>query len=203
MLITAAEERKKGLTALYIDGEYAVSVDTVTLISSGKKAGSEISDEELYELIGNSRINRAKEKALYLMEYRSRTRKEIWDRLVPLFGETAAQAALDRLEELGLINDESYARELAEQLITKKHYSRDRTVYELIKKGIDKETAEEIADEYEVEPCQQIRALIETKYARAMSDEKGRARTVNSLRAMGFRWSDIREVMSDYEEYDD
>ena len=60
MLITAAEERKKGLTALYIDGEYAVSVDTVTLISSGKKAGSEISDEELYELIGNSRINRAK-----------------------------------------------------------------------------------------------------------------------------------------------
>ncbi len=203
MLITAAEERKKGLTALYIDGEYAVSVDTVTLISSGKKAGSEISDEELYALIGNSRINRAKEKALYLMEYRSRTRKEIWDRLVPLFGETAAQAALDRLEELGLINDESYARELAEQLITKKHYSRDRTVYELIKKGIDKETAEEIADEYEVEPCQQIRALIETKYARAMSDEKGRARTVNSLRAMGFRWSDIREVMSDYEEYDD
>ena len=203
MLITAAEERKKGLTALYIDGEYAVSVDTVTLISSGKKAGSEISDEELYELIGNSRINRAKEKALYLIEYRSRTRKEIWDRLVPLFGETAAQAALDRLEELGLINDESYARELAEQLITKKHYSRDRTVYELIKKGIDKETAEEIADEYEVEPCQQIRALIETKYARAMSDEKGRARTVNSLRAMGFRWSDIREVMSDYEEYDD
>ena len=203
MLITAAEERKKGLTALYIDGEYAVSVDTVTLISSGKKAGSEISDEELYELIGNSRINRAKEKALYLIEYRSRTRKEIWDRLVPLFGETAAQAALDRLEELGLINDESYARELAEQLITKKHYSRDRTVYELIKKGIDKETAEEIADEYEVEPCQQIRALIETKYARAMSDEKGRARAVNSLRAMGFRWSDIREVMSDYEEYDD
>ena len=72
MLITAAEERKKGMTALYIDGEYAVSVDTVTLMSSGYKTGSEINDEQLYELIQMSKINRAKEKALYLIEYRAR-----------------------------------------------------------------------------------------------------------------------------------
>ena len=203
MLITAAEERKKGLTALFIDGEYAVSVDTVTLASMGMKTGSEISDEELYELIENSKINRAKEKALYLIEYRSRTRREIRDRLVPLFGERAADKALERLEELGLINDESYARDLAEQLITRKHYSRERAVFELMKKGIDRDTAEEILDEYDTDPCEQVKALLETKYARAMSDEKGRARTVNSLRAMGFRWSDIKEAMSGYDEYDD
>ena len=44
MLITAAEERKKGMTALYIDGEYAVSVDTLTLAASGFRTGSEIDD---------------------------------------------------------------------------------------------------------------------------------------------------------------
>ena len=71
MLITAAEERKKGMTALYIDGEYAVSVDTVTLVSSGFRTGSEITDEELYELINASKVSRAKEKALYLIEYRA------------------------------------------------------------------------------------------------------------------------------------
>lgn len=203
MLITAAEERKRGLTALYIDGEYALSVDTVTFISSGKKTGSELSDEELYELIENSKINRAKEKALCLIEYKSRTRKEIRDRLVPLFGENAAEAALERLEELGLINDESYARDLVEQLIIRKHYSRERAAFELMKKGIDRDTAEEILDEYEIEPCEQIKALIETKYARAVRDEKGRTRTFNALKAMGFRWSDIKEAMSEYVEYDD
>ena len=75
MLITAAEERKKGLTALYIDGEYAVSVDTVTFASMGFKEGKDITDEELHELLQASNIARAKEKALYLLEYRSRTRK--------------------------------------------------------------------------------------------------------------------------------
>ena len=121
MLITGAEERKKGMTALYIDGEYAVSIDTVTFISSGKKTGSDITDEELYELIRTSKINRAKEKALYLIEYRARSRKEIEDKLVPLYGDEAAQSAIDRLEELGLINDEAFAREFARQLFENRH----------------------------------------------------------------------------------
>ncbi len=203
MLITAAEERKKGMTALYIDGEYAVSVDTVTLAASGLKTGSEISDEELHELLEHSQIARAKEKALYLIEYRSRTRKEIYDKLLPLFGETAADCAIDRLEELGLIDDESFARDYAEQLITKKHFSRDRTVFELTKKGIDKELAEEITDqlieEFELPPEEQIRVLLDTRFARKLSNEKDRAKTVNSLKMMGFRWSDIKDVMSEYE----
>ncbi len=203
MLITAAEERKKGMTALFIDGEYAVSVDTVTFISSGFKTGGEINDDELYDLIEASKVNRAKEKAMYLMEYRSRTRKEIKDRLLPLYGENAAEAAIERLEELGLINDEGYARDYAEQLIVRKHFSRERAVYEMLKKGIDKDTAEEIIDEFDTDPVEQIKALLETKYARAVNDEKGRARTVNSLKTMGYRWSDIKEAMSEYIDNDE
>ena len=201
MLITAAEERKKGMTALYIDGEYAVSVDTMTLASSGFRTGSEITDDELYELLEASRISRAKEKALYLIEYRSRTEKELRDKLVPLFGENAADAAIERLDQLGLINDEKYAREYAEQLITKKHFSRERALFELLKKGIDRDTAEEVLDELEEDPCDQIKALLETKFARSLGDEKGRNRTINALRGMGYRWYDIKEAMSEY--YDD
>ena len=123
MLITAIEERKKGLSALFIDGEYALSIDTVTLVSYGKKTGSEISDEELHNLIEQSNINRAKEKALYLIEYRTRTRKEIEDKLIPLYGENATEAAIERLEQLKLIDDESFAREYAENLLIKKKFS--------------------------------------------------------------------------------
>ena len=198
MLITAAEERKKGMTALYIDGEYAVSVDTLTFASSGFKTGSEITDDELYELLEASKISRAKEKALYLMEYRSRTEKELRDKLVPLFGEAAADAAIERLSRLGLIDDRKYAREYAEQLILKKHFSRERAAFEMMKKGIDRDIADEALDETETEPGVQIRALLETKYSRCLGDEKGRNRAVNSLRAMGYRWYDIKEAMSEY-----
>ena len=196
MIITSTEERKKSLTALYIDGEYAVSVDTMTFLSTGKKVGSEITDEELHELIETSKYNRAKEKALYLIEYRSRTKKELFDKLVVLFGESAAERAVERLEELGLINDEKYAREYAEVLLDRKGFSRQRAAFELIKKGIDKDIIEEILDELETDPVEQIRKLLETKFARRLSNEKDLAKTVNSLKAMGYRWSDINEAMN-------
>ena len=200
MLITASEERKKGMTALYIDGEYAVNVDTVTFASSGFHTGSDITDDELYELLRASRISRAKEKALYLIEYRSRTRKELRDKLLPLFGEEAAEAAIERLEQLGLIDDEGFARDYAEQLIKRKLYSRERAAFEMMKKGIDKDIIEEVLDEMEPDPTEQIRQLLSTKYVRRLSNEKDRLRTVNALKAMGFRWSDIRECMEETEQ---
>ena len=188
------------MTALYIDGEYAVSVDTMALLSSGKKEGSEITDDELYELIENSNLSRAKEKALHLIEYRARTRKEIEDKLMPLFGEKACEAAVERLEELGLIDDESYAREYAETLLNQKHLSRRSAEYKMMQKGIDRELIGEILDEVENDPTEHIRILLATKYARKLDDEKSRAKTVQSLLSMGYRWSDIDEAMNEYME---
>ena len=152
MLITAIEERKKGMSALFIDGEYAVSIDTVTLISSGKRTGSEITDEELYDLIELSKLNRAKEKAMYLLEYRQRSSREIEEKLLPLYGEKATEAAVERLTDLGLINDESFARDYARNLLEVKRFSGKRVLYEMMKKGIDKELAEEIIEEYDADP---------------------------------------------------
>ncbi len=195
MLISAAEERKKGLTALYIDGEYAVSIDTVTFASSPFKIGSDINDEQLYELIQSSNINRAKEKALYLIEYRPRSRKEVEDKLVPLFGEEASDKAIERLEELGLIDDEDFARRYAQQLFESKHFPAQRVFYELIKKGIDRDIIDEVIEELEVDPCEQIEIIISKKYARCLDDEKGRQRAINGLRAMGFNWQDIKECL--------
>lgn len=200
MVITAVEERKKSMTALYLDGEYAVSVDTMTFLSTGKKIGSEISDDELYELLEQSKISRAKEKALYLIEYRSRTKKELSDKLIPLFGENASALAIERLEELGLINDESYAREYADVLLNKKGFSRQRASFELIKKGIDKDIIEEILDELEPDPVEQIQHLLQTKFARRLSNEKDLAKTVNSLKTMGYRWSDIQDAVNSLED---
>ena len=201
MLITAVEERKKGMSALYIDGEYAVSIDTVTFASSGKGIGSDITDEELYELTEKSKISRAKEKALYLIEYRARSRKEIEDKLIPLYGETAAAAAIERLEELKLIDDESFAREYAEQLLMRKKFSAERAAFELLKKGIDRDLIDEILEEFEVDSVEQIASVIEKKYSRSLGDEKGRNRAINGLRSMGYRWDDIKEALRYFEEY--
>ena len=120
----------------------------------------------------------------------------MFDKLVVLFGESASKRAIERLEELGLINDEKYAREYAEVLLDRKGFSRQRAVFELMKKGIDKDVIEEILAELEPDPVEQIKKLLETKFARRLSNEKNIAKTVNSLKAMGYRWSDINEAMN-------
>ena len=45
MRITAIEPRRKGLSAVYIDGEFAMKLDTQTLLENRADVGREISDE--------------------------------------------------------------------------------------------------------------------------------------------------------------
>ena len=59
MLITAMEPRRKRLTALFLDGEFAVKLDTETLLQSGWRVGMEMDDEALHQLIQRRDTHRA------------------------------------------------------------------------------------------------------------------------------------------------
>ena len=117
MLVTALEPRRKRLTALFLDGELAAKLDSETLLQSGLRIGMELDDEELYRLIQRSDAHRAQEKALYLLEHRSHSKKELADKISRTAGREAAERAAERMEELGLVNDAQYARNLAEELL--------------------------------------------------------------------------------------
>ena len=80
MLVTALEPRRERLTALFLDGELAAKLDSETLLQSGLRIGMELDDEELYRLIQRSDAHRAQEKALYLLEHRSHSKKELASR---------------------------------------------------------------------------------------------------------------------------
>ena len=131
---------------------------------------------------------------MYLLEYRQRSSREIEEKLLPLYGEKATEAAVERLTDLGLINDESFARDYARNLLEVKRFSGKRVLYEMMKKGIDKELAEEIIEEYDADPVEQIIEVINRKYLRSLNDEKGRKRIISGLRNMGYGWEDIKEA---------
>ena len=131
---------------------------------------------------------------MYLLEYRQRSSREIEEKLLPLYGEKATEAAVERLTDLGLINDESFARDYARNLLEVKRFSGKRVLYEMMKKGIDKELAEEIIEEYDTDPVEQIIEVINRKYLRSLNDEKGRKRMISGLRNMGYGWEDIKEA---------
>ena len=201
MLITAIEPRRKAMSALYLDGEYVMNLDTRTLIENRFDVGKDIDDEDLHEIIRLSNERRAKEKALWLISYRDHSKKELADKIKRTCDEESADKAVERMEELGLVNDESYALHYAQKLIFTKHMAKNAVVYELARKGIDKELAAEILDEIEVDSSEQIRIIIDKKY-KNISDEKIRRRAVAALQRLGYRWDEIKGVIEEYAEDD-
>ena len=201
MKITEIKPRRKGLSALYLDGEFAVSVDTKTLIEHRFDVGREIDDDDLHEIIKLSNERRAKDKALWLISYRDHSKKELEQKISRTSDKDSAQKAVERMEELGLVNDERYARRYAEQLLNSKHMAKHRIVFELVQKGIERETAEMIVEELESDPREHIRIVIEKKY-RNLSDEKQKRRAAAALQRLGYRWDDISYVLSEYDEDD-
>lgn len=198
MTITAIEPKRKGLSALYIDGEFALKLDTETILAHRIDVGDTIDDETLKELINSSDIKRAKDKAMWLISYRDYAKKELIDKVAKDSSVDAAIRAVERLEELGLINDERFARRYATDLINLKHLSPFGAKRKLLEKGIDRDLADAVIDELDCDIDENITAIIDKKYAKNLFDEKGRRRCVNGLMRLGYSYSDIKSALSQY-----
>ncbi|MBQ5631331.1 MAG: RecX family transcriptional regulator [Ruminococcus sp.] len=197
MKITDIRPRRKGLSAVYIDGDYALSLDTQTLLEHRIDIGRELDDEELHDLIESSNERRAKEKALWLISYRSHSKKELRDKISRTCDRQSAEKAVERMEELGLVNDRDYAERCAQTLIFTKHMSKRGAAMELRRKGIESEIIDEVLDDIEVDEREQIQAVIERKYPK-IDDEKIRRRAVAALQRLGYGWEDIKAVIESF-----
>ena len=80
----------------------------------------------------------------------------------------------------------------------------DMNIRQLVAYAIDRELIDEILDEIELDEEEQIRAVIDKKYARNLNDEKVRRRAAAALQRMGYGYGVIKSVLSEYidlEEY--
>lgn len=200
MLVTAIEPRRKGLSALYLDGQESL-VDTETLAASRLRPGDELGEEQLLALLHASDSRRAREKALFILTYRDHSREELKRKLLTAsFSEEAAEAAVQKVSDMGLINDREYARKLARELLFRKRWGERRAVGEMLRRGLERELVAEVMEEAQPDPTVQLAEIIEKKYTPLPQDEKGRRRMLNALARMGYGWSDIRSALAQAEE---
>ncbi len=211
MKILEVRTRRKSLYAVALsekaelDGanydEYGyLLLDRTAFDESGYEAGSGLSDDALFELIFTSAYYRARSRALYYLSNRDYAEKEMAKKLRREFGEAAANAAAKRMVELCLIDDESFASRCAEIMLTVKGWSPSRAVRELVLKGVDRDTAEGAVAAVGISPSDQIRDIIDKKYAALVlsGDPKAVNRVINALARKGYSFSDIRSVIGDY-----
>ncbi len=105
--------------------------------ASGLEIGEIISNEEVERLSRIDQYFRGKEKALRLLSIRARARQEVLTSLDDLGIETSVRNGIvEELEELGLIDDERFAREYTRAKIDSKQLGPYRLQYQLAKFGI-------------------------------------------------------------------
>lgn len=200
MKITRIEKKSKTRYTVDVDGSYYYIFDEEILSRNGIQVGSEVDEALLDRLKAEAEERRARERALYLLSYRDHSRKELYDKLCKNVSARVAAKTVARLEEAGLLSDETYARKLAEYYLTQKNWSVRKAVFEMARKGVDRETAEAALYECEVDPKEQIRNLIEQKYYRSLGDFKGNQKVIAALMRLGFQYGDIKAVISEYDE---
>ena len=205
MELTAAEPRRRGLVQLFLDGEAAVKLDAQVFLQSGLKPGDQVSDQELFELIQASDARRAQEKALYLLEYRNYSKRELTEKIArTAASREAAQAAAGRMEELGLIDDRRFGEDYARELFSRKGYGARRAAQELRRKGLDQELVQALVEKYgsPEQSGENIRRVLEKKYPGWREDEKVRRRAFAALQRLGYSYQEVREAMGPREDWE-
>lgn len=203
MRITDFHKTKAGRIALYVDDAFYMSMHPDVFAASGLAVGSEIDEDALTELSTEAEIKKAKEKALSLLSYKEYTQSELTQRLRKHVDEAAAEAAVARMQELGLLNDRDYAERYLRELADRKGYGKLRIKQEMRRKGIASDLIEELLAEREgIDPTEKIRAVLHKKYPAAWEDEQVRRRAYAAMLRLGYTSSEVRRALELEQDYD-
>lgn len=203
-MILSVKEGKGNKIHIFVDEEYRATVDSDYWYSERYRNLKEINEEELTELLDAVSFRRAYNKGLDFLSRRPYGTKELIKKLCEKGHEKeAAEKACERLTELGLLNDEEFARILANELLERKNYSIKRIQQELSFRGISREIVENTVDSLDNDPQNRIIIIVRKKYMNKIGDEKGRRRTIDALMRLGYSYSDIRSAFDTLTEFDE
>ena len=211
MIVTDVSPFKGSMMCVELSGgglaqEMKIYIHSEIIRKYNVAKGMELSEEGADRLIYENDLRRARERALYLMESRDHSYRELFDKLEKNYSEDICFEVCNRLAEIGVINDRRYAEKLCRQLFEVKKLGRYRVKQEMRLKGLGSEIIEEAMENFseEDEPFERLEKLVEQKYERYLTDRKGVEKVRNALARKGYSFGEIKEVLDLYDlDFDD
>lgn len=145
--ITALRLQKKNhrRVNVYLDGEYAFALQAV--LAASLKVGQPLSSEEVAQLQARDAAEVAYDKVLGFLSYRPRSRTEIEAYLRRRgVAPDAIEAAVNRLLQAGLLDDEAFARYWVENRELFRPRGSRALRYELRQKGVADRVIEQVLE---------------------------------------------------------
>lgn len=189
---------------LLLDDEYQITTDIDFWAENYFKDGTEITQEEWESLTDSIYYKKAVDKCYDLLSRRDHSVKELKTKLLRTVDEKNADKAIEKMLELGYLDDEKYARNLVKYLAQTRNMSKNHIKQEMFKRGIPNEIINSVMEDYEFDNVSCVVDLILTKYRNKLNNEDGNKKVIASLMRKGFSYSDIKNAFYriENEEYD-
>ncbi|HOT95845.1 MAG TPA: RecX family transcriptional regulator [bacterium] len=204
--VTAIEMQKKDASriSVFLDGEFAFGLHQDVLLECGIAKGDQLTAERVEAILALEERRRAKEKALRLLAVRSRSRKELTDRLKQaLFSPAAVESALAEMERLGFLDDADFARMWGRNRTATRPTGAFMLRQELRQKGLNDAEIEQglqaaFQDQSEAEVARAL-AVRRKKNLGAIPPEKAKKRLQDFLLRRGFGWEVVSALIDEWE----
>lgn len=195
--ITALEAQKKNPNRMnvYLDGEFAFGVSKIVAV--WLKVDQTISDEKIAALKEKDAYEVAFQKAVHYLSYRSRSEKEVRDKLASIdTSESTIDAVATRLIDLNMLGDADFARAWVENRTAFRPRSRRLLSLELRRKGVPDYVISEVLESAEDEDSLAYQAAL--KYSRKVEGlewQEFRKKLTGFLGRRGFSYEVVNSVV--------
>jgi regulatory protein len=136
------QKRNPDRVNIYLDGEYGLSLSR--LVAAWLEPGKVLNQQQIDELVEGDTKEKVLQSALKLVDFRSRTERELKDKLSKKgFDQEKIEGVLVKLRESRIVQDDRFAESWVENRNNFHPRSQRLIKYELKNKGITEEVIEE------------------------------------------------------------
>lgn len=193
------QQKRQDRYSIYIDGKFSFGLSEGQLVELGLKEGQEFSESELEELKRQADIGKAYARAVRYLAIRPRSRWELETYLKRKGYEPDVIAGImEKMEDLGLIDDAKFARLWVEYRQNTATRSRLKLQSELRAKRIDTDLIDDaLADIGDEDELASIKDLIDRKSKQGQYQDK--QKLMAYLGRQGFNYGLIKQAFEELE----
>jgi regulatory protein len=192
------QKRNKERVNVYLDGDYAFSLP---LIEAAKlRKGQALTDDDIASLRVTDAVHKAVDQAVRFLSYRPRSTAEVRQNLEKKdYTPAIVEAAMERLEHLGYVDDMAFARFWLENRSTFKPRGAMALRYELRQKGIGDAIIDQVLDDLDEDDGAYRAASEKARRLRGSDRETFRRKLGGFLQRRGFGFETCRNVIDQIE----
>lgn len=193
------QKRNKNRVNVYVDGEYTLALELLTVMKLGLKIGTEVTDADLAAATEDTEKSVALEKA---MNYIARGSKTSWQLRKYLADKEYAPAVvnyvMDKMKYYGYVDDKAYAEAYARQNSQTKGARRIKQ--ELLQRGINVADAEHFSEQDDETSGENAERLAQRFMRGKSCDIKTLQRLQRYLVSRGYDFDVVNGILRKYKQ---